>query len=418
MLYLIKFLKQNKQPMIKQIFHRILLRRHFWRHATFSEVAEMYASSMLRKLAINMSAAFISVFLYQNGYSILFIAGYWGVYYFLKIFMAFPAARFASRFGPKHGILLSNLLYIPAMILFIYVPAFGLPALVATSLLQGASATLYSICYYINFSKVKSVEHAGKEIAYMNIVEKIATGLSPLIGGLLAFAAGPQATMWAAAVLFAVASVPLMRTGEPPRSRQKFVFRGFPWRTVYRSLIAEVGVGFDVLASGTVWSLLVSVAILGTDGNNVYAKLGALLSVVLLAAIASSYIYGRLIDKRRGGELMRIAVVGDVLVHLTRPFVTSVGVVLGVNVANEVTTTGYSLAFVRGMFDTADLSGHRITYLACIEVMANIGAALAGGVFVVCVLLFGDIDGMKNFFFVAAAVVLIIATAKFQLYRK
>lgn len=373
---------------------------------------------MLRKLAINISAAFMSIFLYQNGYSIAFIAGYWAIYYFLKIFMAFPAAQYASRFGPKHGILLSNLLYIPAMILFIYVPTIGIPALIGTSLLQGASATLYNICYYINFSKVKSVEHAGKEIAYMNIVEKIATGLSPLVGGLLAFAAGPRATMWAAAGLFAIASIPLLRTAEPPRSRQKFVFRGFPWRLTYRSLIAELGVGFDVLASGTVWSLLVSVAILGTDNNNVYAKLGALLSVLLLAAIASSYAFGRLIDRRRGGDLMRISVIGDTLVHAVRPFVTSVGVVLGVNIANEVTTTGYSLSFVRGMFDTADLSGHRITYLTCIEVMANIGAALAGVAFLICVSLFGDIQGMKNFFFVAAAAVLIIGTAKFHLYRK
>jgi MFS family permease len=404
--------------MIRQFFHSLLLRRHFWRYATFSEVAELYASSMLRKLAINISSAFISVFLYQSGYSIAFIAGYWGIYYFLKIFMAFPAAEYASKFGPKHGILLSNLLYIPAMILFVYVPTLGIPALIGTSLLQGSSATLYNICYYINFSKVKSIEHAGKEIAYMNIIEKIATGLSPLIGGFLAFAAGPQATMWAAAVLFAVASIPLMRTGEPPRSRQKFVFRGFPWRMVYRSLIAETGAGFDVVASGTVWSLLVSVAILGTDNNNVYAKLGALLSVVLLAAVASSYIYGRLIDRRRGGELMRISVIGDALVHATRPFVTSVGVVLGVNIANEVATTGYSLAFVRGMFDTADLSGHRITYLACIEAMANLGAALAGAVFMICVLHFGDVQGMKNFFFVAAVAVLIIGTAKFHLYRK
>lgn len=404
--------------MIKTIIHRILLRRHFWRYATFSEVAELYASSMLRKLAINISAAFMSVYLLQNGYSILFIAGYWGLYYFLKIFMAFPAAIYASKFGPKHGILVSNLLYIPAMILFTMVPHWGLVAIVASGLLQGASATMYNICYYINFSKIKSVEHAGKEIAYMNIVEKIATGLSPLIGGVLAFIAGPETSMWAAAVLFAVAALPLLQTAEPPRSRQKLVFRGFPWRMAWRSLVAEVGVGFDVVASGTIWSLLVAVAIIGTGSNEVYAKLGGLLSVVLLAAIASSYVFGRLIDSRRGGDLLRFSVFGDSLVHLVRPFVGNIGVVLGINVANEATTTGYAMAFTRGMFDTADLSGHRITYLACIEVMANLGAALAGVVLAIGVLLFGDVDGMKAFFFAAAAVVLIIAVPKFHLYRK
>lgn len=404
--------------MIKTIIHRLLLRRHFWRYATFSEVAELYASSMLRKLAINISAAFMSVFLLQNGYNILFIAGFWGLYYFLKIFMAFPAAIYASKFGPKHGILISNLLYIPAMILFTMVPEWGFGAIVVSGLLQGASATMYNICYYINFSKIKSVEHAGKEIAYMNIVEKIATGLSPLIGGLLAFVAGPEASMWAAALLFAIAALPLLRTSEPPKSRQKLVFRGFPWRITWRSLVAEAGLGFDVVSSGIVWSLLVAVAILGTTGNGVYAQLGILLSVVLLAAIVSSYAYGKIIDSRRGGELMRASVVANSLVHLVRPFVGNVGVTLGVNVANEVATTGYSLAFTRGMFDTADISGHRITYLACIEVMANLGAALAGLALTICVLLYGDIQGMKSFFFVAAVFVLVIATPKFQLYRK
>jgi MFS family permease len=404
--------------MIKTIIHRLLLRRHFWRYATFSEVAELYASSMLRKLAINIAAAFMSVFLLQNGYSILFIAGFWGLYYFLKIFMAFPAAIYASKFGPKHGILISNLLYIPAMILFTLVPEWGFGAIVASGLLQGASATMYNICYYINFSKIKSVEHAGKEIAYMNIVEKIATGLSPLIGGLLAFTAGPEASMWAAALLFAIAALPLLRTAEPPKSRQKLVFRGFPWRMTWRSLVAEIGLGFDVVASGIVWSLLVAVAILGTTGNEVYAQLGILLSIVLLATIVSSYAYGKLIDSRRGGELMRISVIANSLVHLVRPFVGNVGVTLGVNVANEVATTGYSLAYTRGMFDTADISGHRVTYLACIEIMANLGAALAGLALVLCVLAFGDVQGMRSFFFVAAAAVLIIATPKFQLYRK
>jgi len=51
-------------------------------------------------------------------------------------------------------------------------------------------------------------------------------------------------------------------------------------------------------------------------------------------------------------------------------------------------------------------------------VMANLGATLAGVALGICVLMFGDIDGMRSFFFVAAAVVLIIATPKFHLYRK
>ena len=90
------------------------------------------------------------------------------------------------------------------MIIFAFVPEWGLPAIVVAGAMQGLSAALYDLCHMIDFSKVKSVDHAGKEIAYMNIVEKIATGLSPLIGGMLAFVAGPQTTMLAAGLLMAV----------------------------------------------------------------------------------------------------------------------------------------------------------------------------------------------------------------------
>lgn len=406
--------------MIKQLIHRLLMRRHFWRYATFSEVAELYASRMLRMLAVNMSSALLSVFLYQNGYSLQFIAGYWAIYFAFKAFVSLPAAKYAARFGPKHGILLSNLLYIPAMLAFVFVPIWGIVAIVITGLLQGLSATLYDLCHLIDFSKVKNVEHAGKELGYMNMVEKIATGLSPLIGGFIALAFGPQATMIAAAVFFVFASVPLFQTGEQMRVGQKLVFRGFPWRMAWRSMVAKLGVGVDGLTSGSVWSLYVAVAILGVSGssNAVYAQLGALLSVVLLAAIAASYAYGRLIDNRRGGDLLRITVVANALVHATRPFVVTPVATAALNVANEAATTGYVMAFTRGMFDTADRSGHRVTYLFCLEVIVNAGAAFAGALLFALIGLMGDpLDAMRVLFFVTAGVSLLIATPKFLLYR-
>src|SRR5215216_3633794 len=116
--------------MLKQLIHRIMQRRHFWRYATFSEIAELYTSRMLRMLAINISAAFMSIFLYQNGYSIQFIAGYWGLYFLYKTIISLPVAKYAAMFGPKHGILLSNLLYIPSMIIFTCVPEWGILAIV------------------------------------------------------------------------------------------------------------------------------------------------------------------------------------------------------------------------------------------------------------------------------------------------
>lgn len=404
--------------MIRSLIHRFLLRRHFWRYATFSEVAELYTSRMLRMAAINMASALMSVFLYQHGYSLVFIAGFWAMYFGFKMLIALPAAHYVARFGPKHTILLANLMYIPAMMLLSLVPEWGLVALIITGILQAVSVTCYNLGHQISFSKVKSPEHAGKEIAYMNIVEKIATSLSPLIGGALAFLFAPEAAMWAAALLFGLASVPLFATAEPTKTGQKLVFRGFPWQMAWRSLRAGFGYGYDTFSSGTAWTVYVAVVIIGVSSKNtVYGVLGILLSVVLFASFAASYAYGKLIDRRRGGALLKAAVLANSLVHIMRPFVTSPVIVGAVNTANEAATTGYVMAFTRGLFDTADLSGHRITYLGCMELIMNAGAMLAALLFMTMLAAFGVVLGMQSFFLLAAVVGLLIMTAQFRLYR-
>ena len=396
-----------------------MLRRHFWRYATFSDVAEIYTSRTLRMMAINLAGVLMSVFLYQNGYSIMFIGAYWGIYFATKIPMCLPAAKYVAHYGPKHATLLSNGLYIPALIAFSFVPQLGMYAMAVTVVFQGFSAAMYEMGYMIHFSKVKSDRNAGKEIAYMNMFEKIATGVSPLIGGLIAYMAGPQAALWVASSLFVLASIPLLFTPEPVKTRQKLVFRGFPWRIAWTSLVAKTGASLDLFTSATIWPLFVAVAILGVTGDDVYAKLGLLLSIVVLAALVSSYMFGRLIDRRRGGELLRYSVYWKSITHIIRPFVGTVGGVVGVNVANEVAETGYSMALMRGFFDTADLSGQRVTYFALISIANNVGMSLGGGLLCLFVWLTrNDILGMQLLFGATAVIVLLVATARFQLYRR
>lgn len=370
-------------------------------------------------LAINIVASFMSIFLYQNGHSVAFIALYWVIFFTFKAIISIPMAALAAQIGAKHGILVANLLYIPSMIAFALTPMYGTWLLALVIFFQGSSAALYAIAYSDDFSKVKNTIHAGKEIAYMNIFEKVTTGLSPLIGGVLAFLFGPQVVLLIAAALFAVAALPLLRTVEQELPRQRLQFRGFPWGLLRKTILANGAVGFDMFTSGIVWTLFTSIFIIGiTATNEVYAISGALLSVVLFAALASSYAYGRLIDKKRGGDLMRIATIGNAISHSLRAFITTPIGIAGINIANETVSTGYRMAYMRGVFDNADLSGQRTTYLGFLEVLGNIGAALAATALFFLVTAFETHYAMQLFFFVTAAVVLLVATAKFPLYRK
>jgi len=397
----------------------MLLRRHFWRHATFSEIAELYVSRMLRMAAMFIASAFMSIYMYQNGYGIGQIALFWAALYLFKTIVSLPVAALIARIGPKHGILISNLLYIPSMISFVFLDELGPWLLLPIIILQGASASMYAIGYTIDFSKVKSVEHAGKEIAYMNILEKITTSVSPLIGGILAFFFGPQFVLVVAAALFALAALPLLKSGEQVQTGKKLEFKEFPWRLIRQHYMAQVAYGFDVFASGTVWTLYVAVIVIGIGTNNdIYVITGILLSVVLIATILSSYVYGKMIDNKHGSMLMKVSIIANSLTHLVRPFITSPFTVAGANIANEVATTGYTMPYTRAVFDNADLSGHRATYIGIIESLANFGAFIAAAILGVLVLVAGSTFALTNFFFLAGVVVLLVLTAHFRLYKR
>lgn len=406
--------------MIRKFFHTLLVRRHFWRYATFSEVAELYVSRMLRMAALHMAAAFMSIYLFQIGYSIAAIGFFWMAFFFFKTIVALPTARFVGWIGPKHAIFVSNILYIPAMILFALLPEYGPWLLVPTAILQGFSAAMYSIAYLIDFSKVKSVQNAGKEIAYMNIFEKITTGLSPLIGGFIAFIWGPQVVLVIAAILFATAAAPLFKTGEQVKTGQKLKFKAFPWRLFFRHALGQFSVGFDTVTSGTVWTLYVAVVIfsISENGNGVYAAMGALLSVVFIVAIIASYTYGKIIDRRKGGELMKAGAVASAATHLVRPFVVSPVTVAGLNAAHELSATAYTLPYTRGVFDNADLSGVRTTYLGVNEVVSNFGAGVAALLMALMASFIDGEDALRYFFFIGAGVVLLMLTVRFPLYKK
>lgn len=404
---------------MKNFFRTLIMRRHFWRYVSFSEMTEMYLSRMLRMAAIYIAGSFIAVYLFQIGYSIAQIAFFWAGFYLFKVFASVPIAALVAKIGPKHGILISNLLYIPAMIGFALLPGVGDWLLIPILGLEAISAALYGIAHNINFSKVKSVANAGKEIGYMNMFEKITRGLSPLIGGGIALFFGPAVVIIIAAILFACAALPLMRTGEKVKTGQVLRFKGFPWRLYFNHALAQTSYGFDAFSSGVVWSLFIALIVVGVDkGNEVYAVSGMLLSVVFVVAIISSYIYGKLIDKSFGAKLMRIGVVVNVLVYIARPTVTSPITAVGVNAVNEMAVTGIVMPYTRALFDNADLSGARTTYLGICESTANFGAFLGAVALGFLALAIGEESALRFYFYIAAAMSLLMLTARFPLYRK
>ena len=402
------------------LFHRFLRRTHFWRSIGFVELSELYAARVLRTLAMGMIGGFVAIFLYQEGYSLLFIGVYFILYFLVRALASIPSAFFVARFGPKHGTMVSNILFIPSMISLTTTPIFGLWSLGIFLVLNSFSRTLYEICHLVNFSKVKHIEHAGKEIGIMQIVDRMTTALSPLLGGLIAFAFGPQVMIIIAAVILSLAAGPLFYTSEPVKTHQKIFLRGLSIKKIWRNIIASIAVGVDSNISGFQWYLFIFVVIIGASGGNeAYAQIGALGSVALLSGLATAHIFGRVIDKRRGGDLLRYSVIGTAILHFIRPFIQSPAGVAVMNITNEVSTTGYTMPYLKGLFAAADdLPGYRIVYVSIIAAAVCIGDTIAVTTFTALVFLMGDIEGFKSTYLVLAPVTLLIAFHGFAIYKE
>ena len=401
--------------MLSRIIHRIFAGRHYWRGASFDEVAELYVSRLIMVFAINIVNLFAAVYLYKLGYSVSFIATFYASLYGMKVLLAVFAAKVAAYFGPKHGILFANLLRIPSLIAFALVPVAGqhaIWAIIAFGVFQQLASLLYDICYMIDFSKVKHVAHAGKEIGTMQIIEKTAKVLSPLIGGVLASLFSPEVTIILAGILFVIAAVPLFRTVEPTMTRSRLRLAGFPWRLSAASLVSQSVVGFDFVASGLTWTLFVAIFVFTDAGESVYAALGGLASLGVLISMLAAWMYGQLVDRHQGGLLLIMGTVANSVIHLFRPVVYSAAGVMGINIANETATSAYALPLTRLTFDVADSSGFRITYFMFVEMIVNIGASLACVILAVVTALWGVRTGMTTVFLAAACVEFLLLVSR------
>jgi MFS family permease len=178
------------------------------------------------------------------------------------------------------------------------------------------------------------------------------------------------------------------------------------------SLVAQFSAGFDVISSGMAWILFVTIVIFAGTGATVYSDLGWLISIGVVASMAATWFFGKVVDRRSGDVLYSAGAIGNTAIHLFRAFTTTPVGVAGVNVANETMTTAYVLPFMRLVFDYADNSGHRILYMALIQIVEALGEAIACIIFALLIWVFGRQPGFEFFFVAAAAFELLLLAAR------
>lgn len=354
--------------MFKKIIHSLLLRRHYWRHANFDELQEIYISLLFRSFALGIIGIFIPVFLLQQGFGFHGVASFFVFFFGARVFADVASGFLVARFGPKHTILLSYASLIAASMLLAYNQSLGIP-LAVPALLWGASSSLFFIAFHVDFSKIKHSNHGGKEIGYVNIMERIGGVIGPLIGGFVASAFGGRYIFVLAALFFIAGSWPLLLSKEPTRTHQKLDFKNFNVGAIKHQLMIHVFFAVEHSVNVALWPVYLTLFVFA---GAAYAEIGALASLGFLMSVLVALTFGKFVDAKKGGLVLRISAACNAVINFVRPFVTSVPLAGVVTAAGESAGVGIRIPYSKGMYDAADSQeGHRIVYIVTMESFAS-----------------------------------------------
>lgn len=397
--------------MVQKLIKKLLEPRHFWRHVGFDELSELYASEFMRSLAMSVVGIFVPIYLLKLGYSLQTIIAMQIVWAASRPAFSYVAAKSVALLGPKHTMALGTVVQIVYLAVLVSIESLNWP-LALLGILGSLSYALYNIAIQVDFSKVKHTEHGGKELSFITICERIGSSLGPLVGGLVASFYNPKATIIIAIIVMAGSLVPIFMSAEPTRVKQKIILKGFPWRRHKWDFISASFFGVENVVSVVIWPIFIALAVFQ---QNTFAAVGLLVSLSTVVALGAIYLIGKLIDKHKGGAMLKFGTVSNAVVHLIRPFVNTPVQAFTLSFINEPMTASYRMPYSKGLYDSADsVPGYRIVYITLFDTFRMLGLFVFWvGAYIASFYITNDIVLLKWLFVVGALCSLGILTQRF-----
>ncbi len=392
--------------MLNKIVHNLMQPRHFWRKVDMSELSELYASMLIRSLALSLIGLFVPIYLYKIGYSVQAIFGYFAVLFIAKTLLDIVSAFVIGRIGPKHAIALSTIGNIINLMMLLSIKELHWP-LALLAILSASSLSLFFIAFHTDFSKIKHSEHGGKELGYMAIIERIGGVAGPLLGGVLATFFDARYTIVLAIVLLIGSLVPLLTSNEVVKVHQAVTFNGFTYKKHIRNFVSYACHNTENSVSVVMWTFFIALTVFKL---NTYASIGAITALGTGISLLIAKTIGTLVDNKHGNKLLNIGVFANALVMLARPLIRTPLSAIGVNMINDPVTICYRMPFMKNFYDAADnVSGYRIVFIAFSESMSALMRAFIWGGLFISSFNYDPISAIKVVFYITAIISLGIA---------
>ena len=410
--------------MLKKILKPFLKIRNYWQYISFDEMAVLYVSKNMRVFATKLTSTFSLIYIYKFTHSIWIVPICILIYYIAKFVGSIVALFYISKNGPKHGMLLANILFIPALVLMasmgIFGKEMGLVIALISAVFKGISTSVENISYNVDFSKAKTAKKVGKQLGISYILEHVSSSIAPAIGGFLAIFFGVEKLFVVSSVILVLTTIPLLTTKERVKPIRKMSFRGFPWQNYKHFLVICYSCGM-AWSSLYIWSFFAPVFLL--KGVNAYGSAGILSSISSIAALVAAFIYGKMIDKNKERGILKIGAVFMGLIFSLRIFISSNPLLIGVlEIIAAMAMSGFNMANFKGLYSEADESGMRTQYLFLYEIGINTVSVIATFLFVILFFVLQGADpsgelSMRIILLISSLSILPMVFVNYRIYR-
>ncbi|MFH0853784.1 MAG: MFS transporter [bacterium] len=334
------------------------------------EMAEVYASLALKNFGLALLTIFEVLYIFEffdNNIASTLL--FYAITFFGYALVAPFGAKFISRVGIKHAILIANPFFV-AYFFFL----FSLPDHAWMIFLAGAVVIVYRAifwtAFHIDVCRFTSEKKRGRQINIMQIIPLLANAVGPLIGGLLISNFGFSFLFIVVMFLLVGSALPLFFSKEIHdhydfnwRQSYKYLFQKKHWKRI----LAFSADGIDAKTISVIWPIFLFLAV------DSYVEVGAITSGVFVILVLFSLYIGRVSDSSKRSTLLKIGSVLHSLGYIARAFVQTGWQVFSVDAFDRAAKRMVYLPFTTLLYDNAQKRGNQADeYIVAYEIAHNI----------------------------------------------
>lgn len=328
-----------------------------------AEMQEVYLHSFLFKLAINLVAIFLPLYILEMGYEPRVVFIFFAVYYGVYLFASFPGAWVASKLGYKHTSLASS----PFILLF-YLLLRSNPGelvLYAIGLLGGLSFNLYWMGMNPEIAESSHDGDREKETGFFFSMPTLASMISPVVGGLILAVYSFDVLFMVAAGIIGLSFTPFLFSREHKEGMD--VNPGtFFTKAYFNDFMTYTFKGAQSMVKKVLWPLYLAIIIGGS------VNIGSAGSILAFGSALASIGLGQITDDSNRDKVILSGVAVTALTFLLMSQVTSPMTAFIVSFINGLGRTAISLPIYSRAVDRAEESDP-VEYFAFREIGLSTG---------------------------------------------